>query len=334
MNSTMTNNNRTPQAIPTISDELGRTFKTLRISLNDSCNLACTYCVSPDKEKLSLGKRPVQKRLEARELLGAVKSLLEFVDIETIRLTGGEPLLYKNISYLVAELKQAGVSKVKITTNGVYLKDQIKELKAAGLDSVNVSLDAIDEDLFFKITRRTGLNKVVDGIEEALALGIPLKINSVIMKDINQSQILPLLEFAGQRNIPIRYLELMKMGHMYFHHSRYYVSKEEILNTIKSQYEIMPMLRAEGATANYWMTDDLKKFGVIANNSDPFCHDCNRLRLDSFGNIFGCLSSSTPINIMDSLHTPLELMNKLQVALGQKQRQFTGSPMTMKSIGG
>jgi cyclic pyranopterin phosphate synthase len=327
-------NNRTQLASPTISDELGRTFKTLRISLTDSCNLACTYCVSPDKEKLAVGKRPVRKRLEAKELLSAVKSLLQYVNIETIRLTGGEPLLYKNISWLISELKQAGVSKVKITTNGVYLKDQVKELKAAGLDSINVSVDAIDEDLFYKITRRTDLDKVLEGIDEALLRGIPLKINSVIMKDVNQSQILPLLEFAGKRNTPIRYLELMKMGHMYFHHSRYYVSAEEILNTIKNQYEIMPMLRADGATAKYWMTEDLKSFGVIANNSDPFCHDCNRLRLDSFGNIFGCLSSSTPINIMDSLNTPSELIDRLQLALNQKQRQFTGSPMTMKSIGG
>jgi cyclic pyranopterin phosphate synthase len=154
------------------------------------------------------------------------------------------------------------------------------------------------------------------------------------MKGVNEDQVLPLLEYSAERDISIRYLEVMKMGHMQFRHSEFFVSEEEILNQIRTQYVYVPLERVPGSTANYWITNDMKKFGIIANTSSPFCHDCDRLRLDSNGNIYGCLSNNRGINIMDGLNNSFELESRLKIALAQKQMEFKGSIMSMKSIGG
>jgi len=313
-----------------IKDELGRSFKTLRISLTSTCNLACNYCV-PDKGHKA---KPLFQKLSTQDHIDAVKKIFDLTGIHTVRLTGGEPLLYKDIVNLVKGIKEAGIQNVKLTTNGLLFPEIAEELKQAGLDAVNISLDALKEDTFLKVSRRKNVSKVLKGIDKAVDLRLPVKLNTVVMKGINDHEILPLLDYAGERSIVIRFLELMNMGHMASEHSAFFFSQEEILERISGKYKFYPLEREGSATANYWVTNHLNKFGIISNISHSFCSDCNRLRLDSFGRIFGCLSSNSAIPIMNSLNNPDELERKLRLALGQKQASFKGSSISMKSIGG
>src|SRR6478672_774558 len=154
------------------------------------------------------------------------------------------------------------------------------------------------------------------------------------MKGFNENQILPLLSYAFSKNIIIRFLEVMAMGHLHQRKEDYIFSQQEILDQIQHQYTLTPLERKSSATANYWMTNTGKSFGIIANESAPFCMDCNRLRMDAKGNLYGCLSSNNPIalNVTDSKET---LALKLNQAMQQKQMlKFTGSELSMLQIGG
>src|SRR5690606_19238975 len=166
--------------------------------------------------------------------------------------------------------------------------------------SINVSLDAIDPEVYHLMSRRHDLSRTLRGIEAAQRLGIEVKINSVVMKGLNDCQILPLLEYAFERKIRIRFLEIMAMGHLHDTADQHFFSQEEILSRIDTHYPAFPLPRKPSSTSNYWQTRDGNIFGIVANESEPFCSDCNRLRLDAYGNIYGCLSSNNPISILET----------------------------------
>jgi cyclic pyranopterin phosphate synthase len=254
---------------------------------------------------------------------------------KNIRLTGGEPLLYKDICLLIKSIKsQTGIEDIKLTTNGYLLEEMALRLKDAGLTHMNISLDAMNEEVFHKISRRKKLSKILRGIDKAIELGFSIKINSVIMKDVNDSEILSLFEYAKSKAISIRFLELMKMGHLYNQSDAGFYSQENILKCINKKYEFYQTERKAHATANEWITADGYIFGIIANESMPFCSDCDRLRLDNFGNIYGCLSSNLPIHL-DINESDVSLNEKLLLALSHKQAvKFMGSDLSMLSIGG
>jgi cyclic pyranopterin phosphate synthase len=192
----------------------------------------------------------------------------------------------------------------------------------------------MDEDVFFLMSKRNNVSRILNGIKTAIEVGLKVKINAVLMKGINESQLLPLIEYAFLRKIPIRFLEVMAMGHLHGHSERYLFTQHEILEVISTRYQFFPLTRNTASTANYWQTAGGSIFGIIANESEPFCHDCNRLRLDSQGNIYGCLSSNKPVSL-SGINDPEELNSKLQEALLQKQPlKFTGSELRMLDIGG
>ncbi|MFK7900627.1 MAG: GTP 3',8-cyclase MoaA [Cyclobacteriaceae bacterium] len=317
-----------------IKDFLGREFKTLRVSLTNSCNLACNYCVeeNPTTEIHTIGEK-TEIPLDAHELIECITAIHKTNPLETIRLTGGEPLLFKKIDYLLAELVAQQVKNIKLTTNGVLLDQFAERLAQAGVKKINVSLDAIDPGVFFRVTRRKNITKVFKGIDAALEAGIEVKINMVVMKGVNDGQILPMMNYAREKDCIIRFLELMQMGHMNHQYDEYFFSEKEMLQTIgKNHFKIE---REKSATANYWLTEEGQTFGIISNTSTPFCHDCNRLRLDSFGNIFGCLSNPKGFNVHQAIHNPQEMESLLVQALDQKQAtHFTGSKLSMQHIGG
>ncbi|GAL82916.1 molybdenum cofactor biosynthesis protein MoaA [Sporocytophaga myxococcoides] len=316
-----------------LNDKYGRTFKTLRVSLTNACNLFCNYCTNqPVTEKTVY---PESNILTTKEYIKIIKSLHHKLNLETVRLTGGEPLLYKDIVNLIEGIREIGIKKVKLTTNAVFLKEKAVSLKNAGITNINVSLDSIDPESFFIISKRRNLKKILEGIDHALAIGLPVKLNTVVMKGMNADQILPLLDFARERRISIRFLEVMKMGHLHNSYKEIYFSQKEILEKIAERHQFIPMDREHSATATYWITDKKQVFGIIANESHPFCRDCNRLRLDSYGNIYGCLSNDDGISIKDHSDDSLKLEYSLKQALSQKQEvQFAGSVMSMRYIGG
>jgi len=317
-----------------IEDKYGRRFKTLRVSLLHHCNLGCVYCVAGDDELRQANAPDHTAKLSASQLLETIGRLHAQLRLDTVRLTGGEPLLYPGLSELVRGIRAIGIPQVKMTTNGFLLERLAHSLKEAGMQSINVSLDALSEEVFFRMSRRHSADRIVRGIDAALAAGLAVKINTVVMKGINDSQILPLLEFASSRGLKIRFLEVMAMGHLHDQADRYLFTQDEILDIIASRYTVTPLDRTQAATARYWRTGEGFVFGIIANESEPFCRDCDRLRLDSNGNVYGCLSSNHPIPL-GLEENEEEWGRKLQKALEQKQTlRFTGSELSMLHIGG
>ena len=263
-----------------------------------------------------------------------IRRLREQLPLDTVRLTGGEPLLYPGLTTLIRGIREAGVGAVRLTTNGFLLERMAPLLKDAGLDALNVSLDAVDEEIFVRMSRRHSVARIIRGIDAAIAVGLKIKINAVMMKGMNDAQLLPLLEFAFSRGLTIRLLEVMAMGHLHDQAGRYLVTQDEILARISERYRITPEVRETSATARYWTTETGDRFGIIANESEPFCRDCDRLRLDSSGHVYGCLSSNKPIELGLG-ETREEWDRKLKEALDQKQDlRFVGSDLSMLRIGG
>jgi GTP 3',8-cyclase len=315
-----------------LNDIYGRQFKTLRVSLLNRCNLSCVYCTMG--EDVAKPEKEEPTALTASELLTIITNLHTLLSFSTIRLTGGEPLLYHDLIPIIEGLNKNGLHNIKLTTNGFLLERMAVDLVTAGLKSINVSLDAIDENMFALMSKRGNIQRILNGIDAAIDAGLHVKLNAVIMKGINESQVLPLLQFAFDRNISIRFLEVMSMGHLHQQPKKYLVTQQELLHIIAQQYQFEPCHRQHAATANYWQTTKGHQFGIIANESAPFCGDCDRLRLDSKGQIYGCLSSNHPIPIAN-VQQPEQLQACLQEAMQQKQTlQFTGSNLSMLDIGG
>jgi GTP 3',8-cyclase len=317
-----------------LSDDFGRKFKTLRVSLINTCNLGCVYCTCGTEDIKENHLLTKEYGLSVTELSAIISQLHNALNLETVRFTGGEPLLYKDLPQIVRSVKKLGINNLKLTTNGLLLENLAENLAEAGIKSINVSLDAIDEDVFYKVSRRSGIHRILNGIDKAISCGIEVKLNSVVMKNLNENQVLPLLDFAFERGLKIRFLEIMAMGHLFGRADEHFFSQDEMLSLINSRYQFTRMLRDDSSTANYWQTSEGNVFGIVANESEPFCGDCNRLRLDSLGNIYGCLSSNFPISAKN-IASEKELAEKLQIAMWQKQAvKFTGSSLSMLNIGG
>lgn len=328
-----------------LEDHLGREFRDLRLSLTNQCNFRCIYCVDQHasgngKRRLEISRgsnvRPIPS-LAPEDYAQRVKIIHDFTGLEHVRLTGGEPTLYRSVVRLVELLKEAGIPKVSMTTNGSCLERVVRDLRLAGLDALNISLDALDHDIFEKICGCRDYKKVFAGIDAAARSGLDIKINCTIVRGTNETEIVPVFEYGTARGAIVRYLELMNMGHLYGDHSRFFFSQAEILTILKNHYNFRSLARESSSTANYWVTDDNRKFGIIANHSSPFCHDCNRLRMDWRGRVYGCLSTDEGIdfNVSDIEKNPSLGVALLRRALGQKQNiRFRGSKLSMKEIGG
>lgn len=320
-----------------ITDSHGRRFRKLRVSLTSQCNFSCLYCTGVHHESKPTPLQPVLAdtgRTASERLIANINAIHQMVGLTSVRLTGGEPLLNPSVTTVVAAVKNMGIDDIRLTTNGFLLPQFAKALKDAGLKSVNVSLDAIDPEVFKAMTRRGGHGQVLKGIDKGLDEGLDVKLNAVIMRNRNESQILPLLRFANQRGIIVRYLELMQMGPLHQTAHLWMVPQHEILDTIKSQYAILPIPRKDGSTANYWQTFQGQVFGVIANESEPFCADCDRLRLDASGVVYGCIGADKGIALPVNPQAE-QMALALQQAMNQKQTlKFSGSRSSMMAMGG
>jgi cyclic pyranopterin phosphate synthase len=321
-----------------IEDKLGRRFEKLRISLLNSCNFSCVYCVSDDFENISvqkIKKSSSEEHLNLEEFTRLIKAVHGLTGLKSIRLTGGEPLLYPNLIPLVNHIQKIGIQDIRLTTNAYYLKEIASRLFDAGVKSVNISVDAIDRDVFNKISRHPNTARVFQGIEAAVKVGMNVKLNAVIMRGKNDSQIIPLLNYATDLGVKIRFLELMKMGHLYHSENELFFSEKEILSVIQEKYSIEKIKRDYASTAHYWQTSNGGIFGIIANESTPFCHDCNRLRMDSNGYFYGCLSNAHGEKLAQYIDNEFLLTEKLKELLRLKQPvKFHGSELSMRNIGG
>ena len=321
-----------------LEDNLGRRFEKLRISLLNTCNFSCVYCVSEDFGKIAVKAMPKStsdQPLSPEEFTRLIEAVHRLTGLKSIRLTGGEPLLYIDLIPLINHIQKIGISDIRLTTNAYYLKEMAGKLFDAGVKSVNISVDAIDQEIFNKISRHSNTSRVFQGIETAVKAGMNVKLNAVIMRGKNDSQIIPLLDYATNLGVKIRYLELMKMGHLYHSENNLFFSEKEMLSSIQEKYSIEKIQREQAETAHYWRTSGGGIFGIIANESTPFCHDCNRLRMDSNGYFYGCLSNSHGEKLSPYIHDDFLLTEKLRGLLRLKQPvKFHGSELSMRNIGG
>jgi cyclic pyranopterin phosphate synthase len=275
-----------------VLDAFGRPLRDLRISVTDRCNFRCTYCMP--KEVFGHGYR----FLDRKELLGfeeitRVARAAVGLGVRKLRLTGGEPLLRRDVEQLIAMLAELDV-EITLTTNASLLPRKAQALKDAGLDRITVSLDAMDDPTFrrmndvdFPVTR------VLEGIEAARTVGLPVKINCVVKRGVNEDQIIPMAEHFRQTGDTLRFIEFMDVGDTNGWRMDDVVSAGEIVNSINAVHPIEPVeAQYRGEVAKRWRYRDGKgEIGLIASVTQPFCGDCTRSRITAEGQLFTCLFS-------------------------------------------
>lgn len=273
-------------------DKFGRKVDYLRISVTENCNLKCIYCI--DENILNTYKNDILTDDEIVKIATECASL----GIKKIRITGGEPLVRKNIENLIYRLNNIKeIEEIYITTNGVLLHDKIEILKKNGLTGVNISLDSIDKDRFKKLTKFDKLKEVLLSIDKALELGLKVKINTVIVDDINKDEIIDFVNLTKDKNIDIRFIELMPIGAAKKYKG---TSNEEILNIINENFKNIKVENKSkrSGPAKYIRVDNYKgKIGFISPISDCFCENCNRIRLTSTGFLKKCLHYNYGIDL-------------------------------------
>ncbi|MDV4150600.1 GTP 3',8-cyclase MoaA [Clostridium sp. AL.422] len=268
-----------------MKDKYGRKIDYLRISLTDRCNLRCIYCME-DKDNTFFNDKELLTNDEVCKVVKACSKL----GIKKIRLTGGEPLVRKDIVELVEEInKIEGIEEIYITTNGILLEDKVSRLKNAGLKGVNISLDSLKAEMFNRLTRLGDLKKVLSAIDKCLEYGIKVKINTVMIKGMNEVEILDFVNLTLEKNIDVRFIELMPIGVG----SKFKgVSNEEIIKLINKNYKDIEEVRRNesGGPATYIRVNHgIGKVGFISAISNCFCEECNRIRLTSEGFLKQCL---------------------------------------------
>ncbi len=320
-----------------IVDRLGRRFRNLRLSLTAACNYACTYCV-PNGKRL----QAAAYELSGEEIVRATQLLIATAGIDKVRITGGEPLLSPKFPETLKGIMDLGLTDVSLTTNGQLLPRYAQAIIDSGMKRINVSLDTLDREHFRDIARSGDLNTVLHGIELMQAGGLKVKINMVPMNHVNEDQILPMLDYALERGIELRFIELMNMGHLQASptYDREFFSMEKILDLVASRYTFSRTDAPFDSTAVRYEIPEKGTFGIIANESEPFCRNCTRLRLSSNGALYGCLSSARSSDIRHLLalsddDAQQALHQVLLGALADKQSEnFQGEVTVMKFIGG
>lgn len=260
---------------------------SLRVSVTDRCNLRCTYCMpaeTPDYVE--------RAEILTFEEIERVVRIASEQGVNDVRLTGGEPLVRAQLHRLVLILNQIErVEKVSLTTNAILLTEQLPDLFAAGLRSVNISLDALDEESFAKITRRPGLQKVLDAIEACQALGVKVKVNAIAMRDFTEHQIAAFAKFTRSTGIPIRFIEFMPLDADGNWDTNSVLPGQKILELFADhERPLIPLGQPNASPANdYQFEDGRGVVGIIASVTQPFCGTCNRFRLTADGQFRNCL---------------------------------------------
>src|SRR5574337_1134712 len=284
---------------PTFLDTLSRPLRSLRLSVTDRCNLRCQYCM-PEEEYVWLPRKEI---LTLEEASGLVDIFAE-LGVDKVRLTGGEPLVRKDLATLVKMIaRNPRIADLAITTNGVLMAEAAQALYDAGLHRVTVSLDTLRPDRFTALTRKDSHEKVLSGIRAAQQVGFKgLKIDSVVMRGVNEDELVDLLEFGKQINAEVRFIEYMDVGGATHWSLDRVVSRAEILEALTRQYgPIEPICEAGWAPADRFVLPDGTVFGIVASTTTPFCRTCDRSRLTADGTWYLCLYAQRGID----LRTPL-----------------------------
>ncbi|SCW66953.1 cyclic pyranopterin phosphate synthase [Paenibacillus tianmuensis] len=331
-----------------LKDRFGRIHDYLRISVTDRCNLRCVYCMPEEGMEFE----PEEKLLTFEEIAEVVRVLAGY-GVRKLRLTGGEPLVRKNLEQLVRMLSAIdGIEDIALTTNAIHFASRAEKLREAGLTRINVSLDSLRADRFSLITRGGDLSRVLASLEAASRVGLdPIKLNVVLMKGLNDDEIEDFLKLTLERGLHVRFIEYMPIGHDDNGWKTRYIPLDTVLErceTIGWQVETLEEgVRGNGPSQNFRITGAAGTFGLIHPVSDHFCQTCNRLRLTSDGNIKPCLYWSDEFNVRRYIGNDQALAelffraldvkpesHEMVKALLSEQHSHTPTSRRMSQIGG
>jgi cyclic pyranopterin phosphate synthase len=339
---------------PSLIDPFGRAVRDLRISVTDRCNFRCTYCM-PEEGLKWLPRTDVLTYEEIRRI---AKVCVERFGVDGIRLTGGEPTVRAHLSTLIEKLAELVVPTgadspragrridLALTTNGATLALVADDLRRAGLERINVSLDTLRRDTFVRMTRRDELDSVLEGIDAAIAAGFsPVKVNAVIQRGVNDDEVVDLASFGRRTGVEVRFIEFMPLDAQGGWMSNDVVSQDEIVAAIDAVYPLEPVPARGAAPADRWRYRDGKgTVGVIPTVTKPFCGDCDRVRLTADGQFRTCLFATTEFDVRALIRgggTDDELEALIRRAVGTKwaghhigQVTFVRPNRSMSQIGG
>ncbi|MGB0143555.1 MAG: GTP 3',8-cyclase MoaA [Akkermansiaceae bacterium] len=276
-------------------DQLKRPLRDLRLSLTDRCNFRCRYCMPAEIFGPGYRFLPKEEILNFDELVQTVRVSIR-LGVGKIRLTGGEPLLRRGVEDLVAMIAAVpGVNDLAMTTNGILLNHHARNLQEAGLHRVTVSLDALDEEVFAKMNGvGTKVGRVLTGIRSARNTGLPVKVNMVVQRGVNEQEILPMVKWCREEGVTLRMIEFMDVGETNGWNMSRVMRAAEIIEEVRQEFPVSEIPRSyPGEVASRWRFDDGKgEMGIISSVSQPFCGDCSRIRVSAEGKIFTCLFAS------------------------------------------
>ena len=323
-----------------LTDLFGRVHKDFRISVTDRCNFRCQYCMP--EEGLDWLKR--EELLSFEEITRITKILVENYGINSVRLTGGEPTLRANLSDLISMLSELPI-EIALTTNGISLDKNAHNFRSAGLHRVNISIDSLKAERFEEITLRDDMKKVITGIEASIEAGLsPVKINVVVMRGINDDEIIEFAKFGRERGVIVRFIEFMPLDADEKWSTLSVVSLDEIFSTINSVYPLEVVKRSNAPASRFRYVDGQGEIGIVASVTQKFCDTCDRIRITADGQFRNCLFSNEEFDLKEALRSESsdkEICELLEMAVSAKREghgignvDFIRPARSMSQIGG
>ena len=299
-------------------DQFQRVHDYLRISLTDSCNLRCTYCM-PDE---NISCMPSSQLMQVDEIDHLVKVFVD-LGVKKIRLTGGEPLVRKDAGKIISMIARYPV-ELTLTTNGTRLHEFSEELTNSGIRSLNISLDTLQPEKFLLLTKRNSFKQVWDNIHSMITAGLHVKVNVVVMKGINDHEIPDFIEWTKNIPVHIRFIEVMPFtGNAW--DSKQVFGWKEILSLIEKQYDFIPLQNKKHDTAKkYQVNNHAGTFAVISTMTQPFCSDCNRMRLTADGKMKNCLFSKNETDLLSALRKGDDVETLIRESIWNKAAERGG----------
>ena len=302
-----------PVAAERLVDNFGRRISYLRISVTDRCDFRCVYCMAEDMQFVP------RARLLTLEELALVGRAFTELGVSKIRITGGEPLVRRNILHLLQDLGALpGLRELALTSNGSQLQKMAPRLRAAGVSRLNISLDTLDPDKFRRITRSGDLGRVQAGIDAALQCGFEsIKINAVILKNRNHDEVVDLVRYAAERGMDISFIEEMPLGVIGDHdRAEAYYSSDEIRRDLERVYTLVPTTDSTGGPSRYYRVPETgNRVGFISPHSHNFCDTCNRVRLTCEGRLLLCLGQEHSVDLRQVMRSHPGDMPRLKDAI-------------------
>ena len=299
-------------------DNFNRIHDYLRVSLTDACNFRCVYCMPDEQIKFM----PAKHLMQADEIETIVKTFVE-LGVKKIRLTGGEPLLRKDSKDIIERISKFPI-ELSLTTNAVLVDNFIEVFHQAGIKSINVSLDTLKTEKFLQLTKRDLFEKVWNNIQLLIEEGFHVKINVVVMKGINDNEVLDFIEWTKNQPVHVRFIEFMPFDKNQWISNKVF-SYQEILDLAETKFGFIKMSDSANETAKKFKPFGHQgTFAVISTMSAPFCHNCNRMRLTADGKIKNCLFSKGEADILSALRNKEDIRPMIITCIGQKEKALGG----------